>query len=281
MNELDFARFKKSLSQLSTNENRSEATFNHRIFSIQKRPDGQFFPSELKPNGILYYGVLPDGPSHGTFDHKKRDVLLRRYNKNPNGFAEYLAEVDIDIKKTCRSTPSCTANSILFASFDDAILALKAAIESNRPYKEHNDVKPQKESREDALKRLHTSLKYHKNQIIKEPETPSLLGSATNIWGSISQDIRESLLSYINNPTLEGWDEVHCILVTPSLTLWQAVVGVAPSTPRCGSGFNASNIPTKETVEQALMRAVRTHNEKYLASIRELEQRIENAGGKI
>jgi len=90
----------------------------------------------------------------------------------------------------------------------------------------------------------------------------NLLG---NLFGPLKADIRERLQGYMNDPTIERWDDVHGIILHAStmLTFWQAVLKVKPDFPTRGRATDIhgkilkewSEIPDQETALMAIIYA--------------------------
>lgn len=66
-----------------------------------------------------------------------------------------------------------------------------------------------------------------------------LLDGCRNMYGPLAPDIRRRIAAYLAAPSVDGWDDVHSIIVSDDnprcRTLWQAVIAVDPSFPRTGA----------------------------------------------
>lgn len=90
-----------------------------------------------------------------------------------------------------------------------------------------------------------------------------VLEQCTNLFGYLSEDCEQRLKAVLENPTLETWDDAHCIIIvgTPLITLWQAVIAVDPTFPRVGprEDFEGNRLTTWNRVpdQLTLYRAIR------------------------
>lgn len=60
----------------------------------------------------------------------------------------------------------------------------------------------------------------------------TLLANARNgLDKPLSSDARIRIRKFLRDPTPEGWDDVYTILITPRLTVWQAVCAIDATFP--------------------------------------------------
>lgn len=93
------------------------------------------------------------------------------------------------------------------------------------------------------------------------------LNLASNLFGKLSTGIQVRLQGYANNPTEDGWDDVHGIILNQDsmMTVWQAMLELDPSFPRRGPSEDTAGkrltgwerIPTSEEFYQAINFATR------------------------
>ena len=108
------------------------------------------------------------------------------------------------------------------------------------------------------------------------------LTQASNMFGKLSDEVRERLMAVINNPCEETWEDAHSIILNfgpgpgigMGVTLWQAVIAVDSTFPKTGpqtrwveddselgghsepvSGW--ARVPDAETIVQAINYATR------------------------
>ena len=79
------------------------------------------------------------------------------------------------------------------------------------------------------------------------------LDMASNMFGSLSQEVRDRLQAVVDNPTTETWDDAHCILLTMDMTLWQAVIAVDPTFPKRGRVNDDNSISFDRIPDSALL----------------------------
>jgi hypothetical protein len=86
----------------------------------------------------------------------------------------------------------------------------------------------------------------------------------TNMFGDISEDIKERLSSYLERPSYAGWEDIHGIIIMGGFkTVWQTILEVDPTFPRTGRHTNMQGkvlqdwdrIPDKKLLMNALKHA--------------------------
>lgn len=55
-----------------------------------------------------------------------------------------------------------------------------------------------------------------------------------NMLGSVNEDIKKRITSYLENPTYAKWDDIHTILISSNITIWQAILKIDNSFPKTG-----------------------------------------------
>lgn len=68
---------------------------------------------------------------------------------------------------------------------------------------------------------------------------PLDLQRATNLFGRLQPEVKDRVVKYLNGPTESGWAEIHGILISPRITIWQAVIRVDPTFPKTGRRMGA------------------------------------------
>lgn len=94
----------------------------------------------------------------------------------------------------------------------------------------------------------------------RDPGISPMLGELENLLGPLSQGHKEAILDYLEQPTEEGWDRIHSLILSPDslrlATTWQWVMHVDPTFPRSRpSGGRWPRIPDPFTVARAIRAA--------------------------
>jgi len=85
------------------------------------------------------------------------------------------------------------------------------------------------------------------------------------LLGETRIDSQRRIQRFLNHPSAETWDDIHGILITPRVTIWQAVLAIDPSFPTVGRRRDELNrvirewsaIPLPLTVMRAIREVVR------------------------
>ncbi len=102
-----------------------------------------------------------------------------------------------------------------------------------------------------------------------------LLDNATNMFGPIGDEAKTRITRFLQNASVEGWNDIYCIVVTPSMkigTVWQAVCAIEPrykwilnneSSGENGSAAERwSMYPDAITVARAIKQAIQSKAER-------------------
>jgi hypothetical protein len=83
----------------------------------------------------------------------------------------------------------------------------------------------------------------------------------TNLFGNLSDDIKDRILSYLERPTYVGWNDIHGIIIVGKFqTIWQTILMVDSTFPKTGRTINElgkvvkdwDRIPDKKLLIKAL-----------------------------
>jgi hypothetical protein len=94
----------------------------------------------------------------------------------------------------------------------------------------------------------------------------TLLANARNGFDKpLSSDSRVRIRKFLREPSESAWDDVYTILVTPRLTIWQAVCALDPSFPasvastgsHSGPSWRWTRIPDVMLVARAIREATK------------------------
>ena len=278
------------IDESDPSELQSECRYNLREFTIVKTDDQLFYPFELKPTGVLYFGVTPDGPEYGNFDHQYADRIRDAYQSSPNGFSATLKALNIDPTTLCKSGGGYSRTTIMYATLDEVLQAIFSAIEddtplrSNRTQEEYEELKGPLALLQEEKTFLEGMVSFIRARTDNPPNLnqETVFGNLTNLFNErMNDDYRKKLLDYINAPTLEKWHDVSGFLVTSSYTLWQALNEAGFDVPMLGSEFSESNIPSSDAVVETLKKIPAIAHEKDLASLREWEGKLNDINDKL
>lgn len=76
------------------------------------------------------------------------------------------------------------------------------------------------------------------------------LDNMKNMFGKVNQDIKNKVIDYVNNPTVDKWDDIaHIIIDTNFKTIWQAVLEINPSFTKSGRVYDENDNIIKEWPE--------------------------------
>lgn len=94
----------------------------------------------------------------------------------------------------------------------------------------------------------------------RAPGITPMLEELENYLGPLSDGHRQAILDYLDDPTEEGWDRIHALILVPDslrlATTWQWVMHVDPTFPRSRpSGARWPRIPDSFTLARAIRAA--------------------------
>ena len=285
LNDIELKQIQRTLSTFTTEDERvsSSLTFNGRMFEVVQQDDDSYFVSEYTPTGVLFTGGKTSDSRN--FDYTHMDTLPKAYRADPNGFLAYCKANGIVIDHLCRGGGGYGIGTIYHSSLISAISAVVHALKDNEVVKhrltpdEIAATKSPDQLKQEKIDALRASLSYWTNNLMTEAETPTLFSDKRGMLGSpIPEDYRKKILAYINRPTLEAWEDIRGIVITRESTIWQTLVAHDPMTPRLGSGFNASNIPSAETLVTVFSKAVALHNEECRRRVAEAAEKLDKLG---
>jgi len=90
---------------------------------------------------------------------------------------------------------------------------------------------------------------------------------ATNMFGTLKPEIIKRINKFLRKPTVEAWEDIHCIIIDGSgkiTTIWNAVIKQDPFFPRYGRRTNSAGeilrewerIPSPDDVITAINKSV-------------------------
>jgi hypothetical protein len=89
-----------------------------------------------------------------------------------------------------------------------------------------------------------------------------------NMLGKIKPSCVKRIENYLNNPTIENWDNIYSILITPNKTIWQSVIAIDKNFPKFGRKEDINGnilkeweqIPSPQTVKTAIQNMIMIKN---------------------
>lgn len=76
-----------------------------------------------------------------------------------------------------------------------------------------------------------------------------MISLCKNMWGYISEDIQERIVNYLENPTVENWDDIYSIIIQwdgITHTIWQWIIYCDPTFPKTGRATDIKGNVIKE-----------------------------------
>lgn len=202
-------------TQVSEGDDRamSSCAFMGRMFAIMFT-DGEYYPFEYTPTGVLI-----SGPEDNLqFDYARLEEIKAAYHDNPNDFEQFCEQESIDINEVARSGGGYSVGTIFYQSLDAAMDAVLDSITSNtilksfRTQEEMDAEKSEAQLHQEKIDAVRSKIAYFQGQIMPASQTATLLGDKQSMFGSgLTDDSKKSILSYMNNPTLEGWEEIRSL----------------------------------------------------------------------
>ena len=80
------------------------------------------------------------------------------------------------------------------------------------------------------------------------------LENAESYLGKIKESVKNRIIDYIKNPTIEKWDDIFTIIVKTNsdktfdgcITIWTAMLLHDPTFPKSGRTYDENNVILKE-----------------------------------
>lgn len=233
---------------------------NGRRFEIREYEDSDapFFVSELRPNGRVYEGNLDDARSARYWLEPQVEELL----DDPNGFEAAIQDLGFDREDrgVIYNAGGLGVATIYYGTFEDVANAIVRAISANQwldsvDRELLNSPEFQAKLREDEkqMRDLYRAeMKAHHEAALEAGS--GLFKGLHNMMGEpLPKEIRDRILSFLNSPTQETWEQCYSICVKGGTTLWQAWAKVDSSAPRSRPHEGEwPSIPDAEIIKKAL-----------------------------
>lgn len=218
---------------------------NGRFFNVREMDDSSFFLEEMTPNGRM-------------FDDNERfwdEPILTEAGKNPNTFHAAVKAKGLNPDCVIYMGGGLGLGSIYYDSLEKCAAAICDSIRKNSWYRHHDPKLARKimESKEFKENEIQTHAAYEQNKKEMAAQGEGLFRGAHNMFGPLDKDAQKKILSYLNSPTEERWDDIYSMLITNSTTLWQAWVSVDSQAPYSRRGGKWALIPTPEVLREAIL----------------------------
>lgn len=269
MNLFDLDRYylRRELSKFSkdelTHEDVSRCVFRRRQFEIIQKSENSFLPYECIPTGGYTVDLSSEKSWSVRFD--KRVELFSSYFEDPENFSRACALMELSRSSVVFSDPEFPYGSIQYSTFDEAMAMVFRAVEQNEvliAWRTEND--PDHESADMPLLAPHEHLLSEigrwKRAMEIEPSYQALFYQ-TELFNSPIPSTRAQIMAYLNGPTLRKWELVRYLPVFKNRRVWEVLYLYDPSIPTRANAFDESNLPSAQTLSNALSSAVRLHNE--------------------
>lgn len=210
----------------------------------------RYFMSELTPNGRVYR----QGPSGQLeYDTDERIEALEQ-DAGPNEFFQALEDLGISADTLILTGGGYSVDSKYLDTLEACAEAIVDALVKDERYSCYEPLMDQERTRQEAL-RARDSFTFwsaQKQECDAAMRVPGVLRGCYSMFGPLPKPEALRILSYLNQPTREGWGQVRGLCITGGGTLWQAWCANDPHAPRSGViGF-----PSAEQLRQAITAAV-------------------------
>lgn len=229
---------------------------NGRRFSIRQRDaDSPLLLEEHTPNGRVVQ--IEDGQ-----EHIENNPIIDMLKQNPNAFEAGLVRYGIAPETVIRNGAGYGVGTRLFANLADAAKAIHQALEANTWYsaldadKLKNPSERAERMQQEAALRLSWRSAEAMETKAAEQSTHGLLKGARNLYGPLPKEAQQAILSYLNKPTTEKWNEIAYTSIKGTTSLWSVWCAHDASAPKTKGDAGWPNIPSPETLTAAIRGAL-------------------------
>jgi len=231
---------------------------NGRSFEVREYPfDGRFFLSEARPTAKL-----------ARYDESRdalryiEDPRLEGIMDDPNAFIANARHMGIDVEEIVRTGAGIGRGTIFHGSLDEVAETVATALDANLWYDHVDHAKLADPAFQARMKRLddeqsaaYRAEKQAMHDAAVEDEH-GLFKGLHAMTGPLSDGTKKEILSYLNDPTEEGWNRIHGKIIKGFSTVWQAWLAVDRAAPMSKpADGHWPSIPDPETLRAALRKA--------------------------
>lgn len=208
---------------------------NGRQFVIDKMPNDQFFLYEMKPNGVIVQNTTRGLEFDSTSEKSLR--LQELTSQPPSVFFEALREMSLSTDVLVSFGSGHGMGSIYLDTLDECKREITKALSQDRWYRAFDPDKARKKAQERKMsgEDARQSLAYWEHKLAdlmpKDDGRPALFQGFSSIFGDFPKESRDRIMSFINAPSAETWDNVADLILIGGKTCWQIWVASDPNAP--------------------------------------------------
>lgn len=232
------------------------------------RPHFRFFLEEFTPNGRI---AELNEKGHCVRAWDEPAIAEAEARVGPNALMRELRRIGVETKGLVFSGGGYGVGTIFHASLARCAGAIASALERDERYK-HSRQMTEQENIRSARQAKADSLAYRQGvaaatQQAWETETGIFKGCYTMLGTPLSDESKNAILSYLNDPSQEAWSDIRGLYIVGHRSLWVAWCDSDPRAPRSGNvGF-----PAADTLRAAIRLAADDGREAAQEELREAE----------
>jgi hypothetical protein len=205
--------------------------------------DGRAFGVTLRNLGLHLYEFEPNGRmvlegADGEDLYATWDGHAQAFG-DPNGYMAAARAADLDPDNFVMIGSGYHDYTLYYATLDEVATAIRSAVDENR---RHDDVDRAKMAdrefrrslrRRYERERIAYGLKRAEDHRQAVSEAHGLFKGLHSMFGPLSKDIRDDIMSFMNAPSVETWSQVaNYVINGAGMTMWGAWSRVDGSAPR-------------------------------------------------
>lgn len=215
-------------------------------------PHFQFFLEEFTPNGRI-----AELNEKGHCDRAWDEPLIAEAEARvgPNALMRELRRIGVETEGLVLDGGAYGVGTIFHASLARCASAIASALERDERYRHFRQLTEQENIRSSRQAKA-DSLDYRQGvaaatQRAWETETGIFKGCYTMLGAILSDESKNTILSYLNDPDQEKWLDIRGLYIVGHRSLWVAWCDSDPRAPRSGNvGF-----PPADTLREAIRAA--------------------------
>lgn len=225
----------------------------------QGREVRRYFLEEFIPNGRI---VAFD--ENGCLARVWEDPRIKETEAyvGPNRLFAMLREIGVPVNKLVMVGGGFGVDSICYESLTECAEAIAQALDEDQRYRHFRELTAQERVRvareESAMSYAYWAEEAAVSEEAWAREEGLFKGCYTMLGRPLSDESKQAILAYLNDPTLERWLEIRGLIIAGVTTLWQAWCQLDPDAPRSGS----ERQPSPETLRTAIRTAVLKRREE-------------------